>query len=130
MSFWEEVGGDDPDLLVRRLRRNAVGALVVLAVVTGAVTWRLGDLVGVALGGLLSLLSFQVLVSAVMGAVERLPETPGPGRIALIAGRLVLLALLLCGTVLLPGIRPIPVALGLSVLVVAIVIEALAQNFS
>lgn len=128
MGLLDSFSDADTRALVARLRRHAVIATVVLAVATGLVSGRILDAVGVALGGLVSLLSFQALTSSVLGAVERLPETPGAGRVALMAGRLLLLALVLCGIVLLPGMRPIPVALGLSVLVIAIIVEALNQN--
>lgn len=123
-----EAAADDSGALVRRLRRHAAIALAVLAVATWAVSRRWLDAVAVGLGGLVSLLSFEALVHSVLGAVERLPETPGAGRVALMAGRLLLLALVLCGIFLLPGIRPIPLAIGLSVLVLAILVEALTRN--
>lgn len=124
------MSGDDSDALVRRLRRNAAIALAVLALATWAVSRRWLDAVGVGLGGLVSLLSFEALVRSVLGAVERLPETPGAGRVVLMAGRLLLLGLVLCGIVLMPGIRPIPVAIGLSVLVLAVLVEALTRNLA
>lgn len=130
MSRWWNLlsEGVETESLVSRLRRRALACLAVLAAATGLVTFRLIDVVAVVLGGLLSLASFLVLSRSVLGALERIPETPGLGHVLLLAGRLVLMALLLCGIVLIPGIRPVPVALGLSVLVLAILLEVLLQR--
>jgi len=47
-----------------------------------------------------------------------------------LALRFVLMGLILYGIFALPGVRPIPVALGLSIVVLAVVIEAFSQVFS
>lgn len=126
-----DVGDDDPGALVARLRRNAIGALVVLTAGTAAVTWSLGPTLGVLLSGALMVANFELLERVVGGVLERAPERPpGAGQMLFLAFRLVLLALLLCGIFLVPGITPISVALGLSVLVLAVLIEASVRALS
>ena len=121
---------EDPSELVRRLRRNALWATVVLAIVVAAVTWRVGAVVGLVLAGALVVVNFQLMTRVVDSILDQSPSTPSLGKLVFLASRLVLLALLLCGIFLLPGVSPIPVALGLSVLVIAVLIEAFRQVFS
>lgn len=126
-----EIGGDDPGALVARLRRNAIGAGVALAAGTAVVTRSLGPTLGVLLSGALMIVNFEILERAVGSVLEKAPERlPGAGQVLFLAFRLVLLALLLCGIFLLPGITPISVALGLSVLVLAVLIEAFTHVLS
>jgi hypothetical protein len=121
---------DDPNELIRRLTRNALGALVVLTIAVAAFTWRLGAVAGVVLAGALVLVNFQLMTRIVDGILDQSSSPPKLGKLVFLASRLVLLALLLCGIFLVPGVRPIPVALGLSVLVIAVLIEAFRQVFS
>ncbi|MFQ5743718.1 MAG: ATP synthase subunit I, partial [Acidobacteriota bacterium] len=104
-------------------------SLALLTIATAIVTHRLGSIVSVSLAGLLILLNFQALIALVDRAFDRTPAVPGYGYVLAMVGRLVLMALLLYGILLLPGIHPIPVALGLSVLVLAILVEALIRVF-
>lgn len=119
----------ESDELVSRIRRNACWSLALLTIATAIVTHRLGSIVSVSLAGLLILLNFQALIALVDRAFDRTPAVPGYGYVLAMVGRLVLMALLLYGILLLPGIHPIPVALGLSVLVLAILVEALIRVF-
>jgi len=121
---------DDPNELIRRLQRNALWALVVLTIAVAVVTWRVGAVVGLLLAGALVLVNFQLMTRVVDSILEQSPATPKLGKLLFLAFRLVLLALLLCGIFLLPGVSPIPVALGLSVLVIAVLIEAFTQVVS
>ena len=121
---------DDPNELIRRLQRNALWALAVLTIAVAAVTWRVGAVVGVLLAGALVLVNFTLMTRIVDSILEQSPSAPKLGKLLFLAFRLVLLALLLCGIFLVPGVRPIPVALGLSVLVIAVLIEAFKQVVS
>lgn len=122
---------DDPGALIARLRRNAIGSLVVLAAGTAVVTLDLGPVLGVVLSGALMIVNFEVLERVVGRVLEKAPEgPPGAAQMLFLAFRLVLLALLLCGIFLVPGITPISVALGLSVLVLAVLIEAFTHVLS
>ena len=124
------IGTDDPNELIRRLGRNAIWALVVLTIAVAAITWRLGAVVSVLLAGTLVLVNFQLMTRVVDGVLEQSPSAPKLGKLLFLAFRVVLLALLLCGIFLVPGVSPIPVALGLSVLVIAVLIEAFMQVVS
>ena len=121
---------DDPNAIVAQLRRNALWCLAGLAVGVAVVTGSVWQVVGVLLSGLLVLANFQGLASVVNALVDLTDQGPGGFQIAFMAGRFVLLAILLCGIVLLPGVGPIPVALGLSVLILALLLEAIKQLFS
>jgi hypothetical protein len=121
---------DDPNELIRRLTRHAIWALVVLTIGVAAFTWRLGAVAGVILAGALVLVNFQLMMWIVGSILDQSPTTPKLGKLVFLASKLVLLALLLCGIFLVPGVSPIPVALGLSVLVIAVLIEAFRQVFS
>lgn len=123
--------GGDPEALVTRLRRNAIGSLVVLTAGTAFVTLEPGPILGVLLSGALMIVNFEVLERVIGRVLEEAPEgAPGAAQMLFLAFRLVLLALLLCGIFLVPGITPISVALGLSVLVLAVLIEASTQVLS
>ena len=121
---------DDPNELIRRLQRNALWALALLTIAVAVVTWRIGAVVGLLLAGALVLVNFQLMTRIVDSVLEQSPSTPKLGKLLFLAFRIVLLALLLCGIFLLPGVSPIPVALGLSVLVIAVLIEAFKQVVS
>jgi hypothetical protein len=118
---------EDPNELIRRLQRNALWALAVLTIVVAVVTWRVGAVVGVLLAGALVLVNFQLMTHIVDSILEQSPSAPRLWKLLFLAFRLVLLALLLCGIFLVPGVSPIPVALGLSVLVIAVLVEAFKQ---
>jgi hypothetical protein len=121
---------EDPNELLRRLQRNAVRSLVVLTIAVAAVTWSVGAVVGVILAGALVLINFQLMTRIVDSILVQSPATPKLWKLLFLAFRLVLLALVLCGIFLVPGVSPIPVALGLSVLVIAVLIEAIQQVVS
>jgi len=121
---------EDPNELIRRLQRNALWALALLTIVVTVVTWRIGAVVGLLLSGALVLVNFQLMTRIVDSLLVQSPSTPKLGKLLFLAFRIVLLALLLCGIFLVPGVRPIPVALGLSVLVIAVLIEAFTQVVS
>lgn len=118
---------DDPDAAVRRLWRNAVLTTVVLAVGVAVVTRSGWQVFGLAASALLILLNFQGLLAGSNSLVGSARPTPGLFHLLFLAGRYVLLAIFLCGIVLIPGVGPIPVLLGLSVLVLAILLEAIVQ---
>lgn len=120
----------DADALVSRLRRNALWSLAVIAILV-AVLWRQPmAVVGAVLGGALMLLNFHFLERLVSRLLGSSDPSPSPAQLGFLAIRLVLMALVLSGIVLLSGISPIPVALGLSILVLAVVVESLAGVFS
>ena len=72
---------------------------------------------------LVSLIAVAILVAAIW----REPMTVVG---ALLGGGAVLMALMLYGIFALPGVHPIPVALGLSILVLAVVIETVSEILS
>ena len=116
---------DETDALIRRLRRNSINALVALAIVVGAITWSLAQIAGLLLSGVLILLNFKGLVALTDGILGTDREAPGALQAALLLGRYVLLGIGLCAIVQLLGVGPIPVALGLSILVIAVLLEAI-----
>lgn len=126
----DEVVDYDADALVGRLKRNALASLGGLAIIV-AIGWREPmAVVGLLLGGGVVLVNFMFLERLVSRILEGRKKAPSPLQIVVLAFRVVLLGLLLYGIFALPGIRPIPVALGLSVLVLAVVIESLSGLFS
>ena len=120
----------DADALVARLKRNASLSLIVIAVLVAAL-WRTPmAVVGALLGGALVMLNFvflERLATSVLGAAK---PAANPVQLLLLAFRVVLMALILYGIFALPGVHPIPVALGLSILVLAVVIESLSEVLS
>lgn len=120
----------DAAALVKRLRRNAIGALIPLAVLVAVIWQEVMAVVGLLLGGALVLANFMLLESLIERVLGSGNRTPSPLQLAFLAFRLVLLALLLYGIFVLPGVRAIPVALGLSVLVLAVFIESLSEVFT
>lgn len=120
----------DRDASVRRVRRNTIVGTIVVAGVVGATTGALVPTLGVIAASALMLLNFNGLVALSDSLVEAEAERPGALQLGFLAGRHVLLGIGLCAIVLTPGVGPIPVALGLTVLVVAILVEAIAQALS
>ena len=118
---------DDPDVAIRHVRRNALVLGLVLAVGIGVVTrspWQLG---GFLASAVLILLNFQALIAVSDRLIDLDQDGPGMLQALFLVGRYVLLGLVLCGIVLLPRVGVIPVVLGLSLLVLAILLEAIAQ---
>jgi len=120
----------DADAMVARLKRNAMVSMVAIAVLVAAI-WRAPmPVVGALLGGGLAMLNFiflERLAAAVLGAAK---PAANPLQLLLLAFRVVLMALMLYGIFALPGVHPIPVALGLSILVLAVVIEMFSEVLS
>lgn len=120
----------DADALVSRLRRNAYASLAVIAVAV-AVIWREPmAVVGALLGGGLVLLNFMFLERLATSALGAAKPAANPVQLLFLAFRVVLMALMLYGIFALPGVHLIPVALGLSILVLAVVIESLSEVLS
>lgn len=119
----------DADAAVRRVWRTGLLLTAVLALALGAWSRSLGPPFGAVVGSALMMLSFRSLVAL----SDRILGQSGQGLTTLqavfLGGRYVLLGLCLCATVLLPGVGLIPVALGVSVLVIAILVEAIFQLF-
>jgi hypothetical protein len=116
---------DETDALIRRLRRNSINSLIALAIVVGATTWSRAQVAGLLLSGSLMLLNFKGLVASAKGILDTDQEAPGALQTVLLLGRFVLLAMGLCAIFLLPGVGPIPVTLGLSILVIAVLLDAI-----
>lgn len=120
----------DYDALVMRLQRNATISLIAISILV-AVIWRQPMAVaGTVLGGGLVLLNFiflERLTGRVLGAAK---PSVTPLQLLFLAFRVVLMALMLYGIFALPGVHPIPVALGLSILVLAVVIETVSEILS
>ena len=118
---------DDPDVAIRHVRRNALVLGLVSAVGIGVVTrspWQIG---GFLASAVLILLNFQALIAVSDRLIDLDQDGPGVLQALFLVGRYVLLGLVLCGIVLLPRVGVIPVVLGLSLLVLAILLEAIAQ---
>ena len=118
---------DDPDITVRRVRRNTLIITALLAIAVAVVTRSAWQVAGLTASAVLMLLNFQGLVAVSDTLIGTEKSSPGVLAALFLTGRYVLLGILLCGIVLLPGVGPIPVALGLSVLVLAILLEAILQ---
>lgn len=120
----------DADALVARLRRNAYASLAAITAIV-AVIWREPmAVVGALLGGGLVLLNFLFLERLVTRVLGNAKPSVNPVQLAFLALRVVLMALMLYGIFALPGVQLIPVALGLSILVLAVVIESLSEVLS
>jgi hypothetical protein len=120
----------DADALVARLKRNAILSLIAIAILVAAIWREPMAVVGALLGGALVMLNFVLLeriATRVLGAAK---PAPNPLQILFLAFRVVLMALILYGIFALPRVHPIAVALGLSILVLAVVIESLSEVFS
>ncbi len=107
----------------------AVGLMLVLVVGVGVVTRSPWQVLGTLVSGTLMLLNFQGMLSVTDTLLSGEQEGPNLLQAAFLVGRYALLGIVLCAIVLTPGVGPIPVALGLSVLVVAILLEAISQLF-
>jgi hypothetical protein len=122
-----ERGGADDDGTIPRLKRNSLVALAVLTVGTAVLTRGLRPTLGTLVSGLLMVANFYGLESVVESALGHPEEGPGVLQMAFLAGRFVLLGVVLCVIVLLPGVGVFPVVAGLSVLIVALLFEALTH---
>ena len=131
----DDVVGTDPneydvDALVARLRRNALVSMIGIAILV-VIVWREPmAVVGALLGGALVLLNFILLESVASRVLKSASRPPNPLQMVFLAIRFVLMGLILYGIFALVGVRPIPVVLGLSIVVLAIVIESFSQVFS
>ena len=119
----------DPDATVQRVRLIAIAATLVLTVAVGVVTRSPWQVLGTLVSSTLMLLNFQGLVSVTDTLLSGDSKGPSPIQAAFLVGRYALLGIVLCAIVLAPGVGPIPVVLGLSVLVIAILLEAIFQLF-
>ena len=120
----------DADAMVARLKRNAIVCLVVIVILVAAIWRQLMPVFGAFLGGALVMLNFiflERLATRVLGTAK---PAANPLQLVLLAFRVVLMALCLYGIFALPGVHPIPVALGLSILVLAVVIEMFSEVLS
>ncbi len=120
----------DADAFVARLRRNALVSMIGVAILVAAIWREPMAVVGALLGGVLVFLNFMLLESVASRVLKTATRPPNPLQLAFLALRFVLMGLILYGIFALPGVRPIPVVLGLSIVVLAIVIESLSQVFS
>ncbi len=131
MSFLRRlISYDDDDASIRRVRRNTIVATLLLSAALAVATGSLPKGLGLLGSSALMLLNFNGLVALGDSLVDAEAERPGALQLAFLAGRYVLLGIGLCVIVLAPGVGPVPVALGLSVLVLAILVEAIAQALS
>lgn len=120
----------DAEAAITRVRRTAIALTALFAVALSTWARSLAPALGVIATGALMLLSFQGLVVLSRRLLE--PEGDGPSLLqaVILTARYVLLGIALYAIVLIPGVGPIPVALGLSVLVLAILLEAIIQLFA
>ena len=131
----DDMTGTDPneydvDALVARLRRNALVSMIGIAILV-VIVWREPmAVVGALRGGALVLLNFILLESVASRVLKSASRPPNPLQMVFLAIRFVLMGLILYGIFALVGVRPIPVVLGLSIVVLAIVIESFSQVFS
>jgi len=119
----------DPDATVQRVRLIAIAAMLLLTVGVGLVTRSPWQVLATLASATLMLLNFQGLIAVTDAILTGSGEGIGWAQGAFLLGRYALLALVLCAIVLAPGVGPIPVILGLSVLVIAILLEAVLQLF-
>jgi hypothetical protein len=127
----QTAGGDyDADALVARLRRNAALSMVAITILVAAIWREPMAVVGALLGGGLVMLNFVFLERLATRVLSTAKPAANPVQLLLLAFRVVLMALMLYGIFALPGVHPIPVALGLSILVLAVVIESLSEVLS
>jgi hypothetical protein len=120
----------DYDALVARLKRNAMVSLIAVAILVAAIWREPMTVVGALLGGGLVMLNFIFLEGLATRMVGAAKQAANPLQLLLLAFRVVLMALMLYGIFALPGVHPIPVALGLSILVLAVVIETVSETLS
>lgn len=120
----------DADAFVARLKRNALVSMIGVAILV-AVVWREPmAVVGALLGGALVFLNFILLESVATRVLKTASRPPNPLQLVFLALRFVLMGLILYGIFALPGVRPIAVGLGLSIVVLAVVIESFSVIFS
>ncbi|NKB87511.1 MAG: hypothetical protein GKS06_04770 [Acidobacteria bacterium] len=119
----------DRDASVRRVQLFAIASLLLCTVGIGVVTRSAWQVVGTLAAGSLMLLNFRGLVSVTDSILDQGESQPSVLQMAFLMGRYALLGIVLCAIVLAPGVGPIPVALGLSILVIAILLEAILQLF-
>ena len=119
-----------PDALVARLRRNALVSMISVAILVAAYWQEPMAVVGALLGGALVMLNFVLLERIVSRVLETAKRPPNPLQMVFLGLRFVLMGLILYGILALPGVRPIPVVLGLSIVVLAVVIETFSEVFS
>lgn len=120
----------DYDALVARLKRNAMLSLIAIAILVAAIWRQPMTVVGALLGGGLVMLNFIFLEGLATRMLGTAKPAANPLQLLLLAFRVVLMALMLYGIFALPGVHPIPVALGLSILVLAVVIETVSEILS
>jgi hypothetical protein len=120
----------DADAAVARVRRNAIVLTLLLAAALGLWMRSLPQALGVIGAGALMLLTFQGLATISSRILKPDGEGPSALQAVFLAGRYVLLGIVLYAMVLMPGVGPVPVAVGLSVLVLAILLEAFIQLFA
>ncbi len=120
----------DADALVARLKRNALVSMIGVATLVAALWREPMAVVGALLGGALVLLNFILLESVASRVLKTASRPPNPLQLVFLGLRFVLMGLILYGIFALPGVRPIPVALGLSIVVLAVVIESFSEVFS
>ena len=121
---------NDVDAFVGRLRRNAMVAMIGVAVLVAGIWREPMAVVGALLGGALVFLNFILLEGVASRVLKAASRPPNPLQLVFLALRFVLMGLILYGIFALPGVRPIPVALGLSIVVLAVVIESFSVVFS
>ncbi len=117
----------DADALVARLKRNAMVSMIGVATLVAALWREPMAVVGALLGGALVLLNFMLLEGVASRVLKTASRPPNPLQLVFLGLRFVLMGLILYGIFALPRVRPIPVGLGLSIVVLAIVIESLSQ---
>jgi len=119
----------DPDATVHRVRLIAIAVTLLLTLGVGVVTRSAWQVLGALVSSTLMLLNFQGLMSVTDTLLSSDSRGPNLAQMAFLLGRYALLGIVLCAIVLAPGVGPIPVVLGLSVLVIAILLEAIFQLF-
>jgi hypothetical protein len=117
----------DRDRSVHRVRLFAIAVLLLTSVGVGLFTRAPWQVLGTLASGTLVLLNFQALVAVTDTILASDSTGPSLLQSAFLLGRYALLGIVLCAIVLTPGVGPIPVALGLSVLFIAILLEAILQ---
>ena len=121
------VQDEPPDIVLRRIRRIAVGAWVVFVVpvlMTGG--WR--GLIGLTCSGLVTMINFLWLEEIVQALLQ--PTRRHLGRLTVrTLSRYALLGLALSVTIFVARINAVSVLLGFSVVVVGIMGEAVYSTF-
>jgi hypothetical protein len=121
------VQDEPPDVVLRRIRRIAVGAWVVFVVpvlMTGG--WR--GLIGLTCSGLVTMINFLWLEEIVQALLQ--PTRRHLGRLTVrTLSRYALLGLALSVTIFVARINAVSVLLGFSVVVVGIMGEAVYSTF-